>query len=47
MKQKLTYNDKRLWELQEEERNKLSPLPDANDDFIALEKAIERRREEE
>ncbi len=46
MEIKLTYDDKRLWELQREERDKLSSLPNADDDFIALERAMKRRVEE-
>lgn len=42
----LTYDDKRLWELQREERAKLSWGPDIDDDFIALDKALKRRLEE-
>jgi hypothetical protein len=38
--------DKRLSELYQEERNKLSQLPCADDDFIALEKASIRREKE-
>lgn len=46
MTKELTYEDERLWEIQREERKKLSWGPDADDDFVALEKAIERRLEE-
>jgi hypothetical protein len=42
----LTYDDERLHEIYQEERNKLSPLPDADTDFIALENAIKRRYKE-
>ena len=35
-------NNKQLWKLYEEERNKLSRLPDADADFEALEKATIR-----
>ena len=36
------YNDEKFWQLYNEERNKLLELPDADDDFIALQKAAER-----
>lgn len=38
----MMYNDEKFWQLYNEERNKLSELPDADDDFIALQKATER-----
>lgn len=38
--------DKKLRELYEEERSKISPLPDSDSDFIALEKALLRYSEE-
>jgi hypothetical protein len=38
------WDDPILGALQQEERAKLSPFPDADDDFIALEKALERYR---
>jgi hypothetical protein len=46
MKPYLTYDDERFKELYQEERTKLSPLPDVDTDFIALENAIKRRVEE-
>jgi hypothetical protein len=42
----LTYDDERLKELYQEERDKLSSLPDADTDFVALDNAIKRRFEE-
>lgn len=38
--------NKRIWQLYEEERDKLNPLPDSDSDFIALFKAWERYSEE-
>ena len=46
MKPYLTYDDERLKELYQEERDKLSPLPDSDTDFIALDIAVKRRFEE-
>lgn len=39
----IRYDDKRLWELYGQERDKGSYLPDADEDFIALESALKIR----
>lgn len=42
----IRYDDKRLWELYGQERDKGSYLPDADEDFIALESALKIRMSE-
>lgn len=39
----IRYDDKRLWELYGQERDKGSYLPDSDEDFIALESALKIR----
>ena len=35
-------NDEKFWQLYNEERDKLSSLPNADDDFIAYQAALEK-----